>query len=915
MREQIEKSQFRQASPVSPLRMGTWPGDRKDNLYWILRKEFILAQVPERVNLKIAADRHYEIFLNSKRISGQRNYFHGSKYIFAQDWKYKGRECCLKPGINTIEILIRSDVFGSKNYVTFHPFAMLEIFDGESQALAVTDHTWQCAILQDWRIMTHLATSAAYEKINLQNSDGCGVWGTPEKLEFFTPCVLEGKKELPSLYDWTDVPVKLEKYLPKKALYHGGCVTKDNALVFNISDIFKLSAKATLKTVISLPKATTVSLAVSAMCKCEVQLNGRRVAVRNSLPSRALMRQDNYASPICELALNVGENILEFQFDKEHERFFGWQNKYQGTTNVAGLFFKIIIHEINGLFWIAGETYITPVEYPEGIWGKLNAKGKEIFDAEISFKPDLSCLFVSGLHASQKYHVLLDYGQTVRGYFSFCAEAETSGRIFLAYGIMKERDSVDCARNGRRAVDSLVIPAGKSTYISMENRAFVYLDIVFEGFEGDVSITDLNAEEQLFLDNCGIHFRSSNELMTQIWKRAERTAQLCCDEIYMDNPERERGQWIDNATPNMAAGYYWFGEAGKAAKFLEETSLLQRTDGQLPGNTGAWGERVPLQGHMALYIFSVWRHFQYTGDLDFSRRALRTVLKIIDFWMTYQNRDGLLENLETIFIDWGVHIYSYCPESDNPPPVGINTAINAYYLKCLRLTSALANCLGDICEKRLRENADKLENAIRKNLFDKNRGLFRDGMNNPLAEANYSQAANVLAVAAGAASPHLAKSILKNAFVESLPWRDIIPASAQFTMNVGEALFDCGLGEIAYNWLLCGYGPMVNDPAGTLWETWEPYVSHCQGSASSVLYLLARYHAGFYPAEPGFAKIGINPAHCGQKQLETTLKTLLGIVEINWKYEGEIYYYDLKLPEALKHNEIIANEAVRLHLT
>jgi hypothetical protein len=436
---------------------------------------------------------------------------------------------------------------------------------------------------------------------------------------------------------------------------------------------------------------------------------------------------------------------------------------------------------------------------------------------------------------------------------------------------------------------------------------------VFEGFDGGVEIKDFSAEEKIFFSAENINFEASDTLMNNVFRSGVRTAQLCCDETYMDNPEREHGQWVDNFHHISGAAYYIFGETLKPGRTLKEIMLLQYPDGQLPGHTGAWGERTPLQGHIALYIQSLWRYFMFTGDRDTLKTLYPGVLRIFDFWAGFLNSDGLLENLETLFIDWGEHIYSYCPEASDPPPVGVNTAMNAYYLRCLGIISELAGYLGDNARQAMfAEKAEKHCSLMRKLLFDKASGLFRDGMNNCLAENNFSQAANALSALAGAAPEGQEKAILEKAF--SGRARDIIPASPHFTFQAGEALFGAGLDVLAFKWLRNIYGPMTKDRSGTLWETAEPWVSHCQGTSSGLLYLLARYHGGFFPFEPGFRVIGINPMNCGRKSFKSVFMTSYGKVGISWIFDSGSYDYVLELPDALKKRRIDVRQNVNLSI-
>ncbi len=267
-----------------------------------------------------------------------------------------------------------------------------------------------------------------------------------------------------------------------------------------------------------------------------------------------------------------------------------------------------------------------------------------------------------GLRAGEKQFILLDFNGIKKGQL-YSPSRRTPGRIYLAYGFLADQGSVDCGRNGKKAVDIIEVPAGSSEYEAFEDRTFVYLDMAFENFNGTLSIAGIALAERVFLDERRADCRSPDPLLPAVWRAALRTAQICCDEIYMDNSEREHCQWLCSAPPNIAAGYYAFGgEMPKTAKVLLEYALHQRPDGEIQGFApGSWGDRPMYQCHMGLYVRAVWRDYHYRGDPKLLRRLMPHLHRLQAFWETRRNSQGLLENIETVWVDWGQHIYSYAP--------------------------------------------------------------------------------------------------------------------------------------------------------------------------------------------------------------------------------------------------------------
>lgn len=339
--------------------------------------------------------------------------------------------------------------------------------------------------------------------------------------------------------------------------------------------------------------------------------------------------------------------------------------------------------------------------------------------------------------------------------------------------------------------------------------------------------------------------------------------------------------------------------------------MTQQPDGQTAGYApGKWFPRLPLQCHMSLLAMACYEHFMHTGDERFAGDSLQAIMRMVEHWERYRDCSGLITDLHTVFVDWGSHIYSY--GNGCKGPTGALTTMNAYYLGVLGKVQQMAEYLGQAAEARsLGEIADAVRAAIREHLFDSGTGLFRDGMGNPLAERNISQTANTLAVLYGAAPEGEAERIMRRIFT---PDQDIIPANAHFAPKLLEALFESGCDDLAVKIIKNDFGRMLDVGAGTLWETWEPYASQCQGTGASIARHLSRYLTGVYPAEPGYGKIGISPHPAGLEQIRADLATPVGRIRVEWERLGAGLAYRLMLPDALLGRPIVAADGVELEV-
>ncbi len=911
-------------TPISFRPLGALADPGLAPVYWLARCVFKLAAQPSVASLAIAADRHYEVFLNQTRVATCRNYFSGDRYLWLQRHAGPDLTAAAAANDNIIEVLVRSDPRAHKNHIPFHPmlWCHLHLETPAGTVDVATGADWEVAVVAGWRTLRAYQLTIAYEKLTIPPADRRGVRGIPNDLEYRRPAPLD-RRQLPPIYEWTDKPKRVDIHRPAAVVAAGNWTGAADSICFNLHDLFGAGATGgagvVLHTEFNAPRDQDLWIAVSGFCDGAVELNHVQICARNNLPGPDLMRQKNFLAPPCRCRVRQGLNELAVRFGDDHRRFLDWQARFAQEPLAAGLWFRLQIQGMPAADWRwqngTGRA-VKPVPCQGNLEDILGAKAASMPLPALTVGSTPAEFTLCGLRAGEKQFILLDFNGIKKGQLSFTIQADAPGRIYLAYGFLADQGSVDCGRNGKKAVDIIEVPAGSSEYEAFEDRTFVYLDMAFENFNGTLSIAGIALAERVFLDERRADCRSPDPLLPAVWRAALRTAQICCDEIYMDNSEREHCQWLCSAPPNIAAGYYAFGgEMPKTAKVLLEYALHQRPDGEIQGFApGSWGDRPMYQCHMGLYVRAVWRDYHYRGDPKLLRRLMPHLHRLQAFWETRRNSQGLLENIETVWVDWGQHIYSYAPGGipGAQGAGGVLTAMNAYYLGALRMCAELARALGeDRPAERYDAMADETAAAMARLLFDRDKILFRDGLNNPAAEKNYSQAANAVAALYGALPPAERPATLRAAFETAQPWAEIIPASPHFGLLAGEALFEAGLDSLAYAWI-GRHAHMLQSPAGTIWETWSPHVAHCQGIGSAIAYHLARYHAGIYPARPGFAAIGVRPQACGQAWLRMQLHTACGAIGAAWKRTPRGFDYELTLPPALQDRPLEIDPAVNL---
>lgn len=853
------------------------PRDAPGTIYWAARKTFFLSEAPVDVKCLIVADRNYQVYVNRHLAVRNINNFNGNAYLFAQQWDLEITKL-LQNGKNELLFIIRSDSFDCKNHQPFGAALWVEAefcFSNKTTMQLNTDASWKTAMVDNWRKTLTIATTQLYEEITLPEKSLCLVDGVPGNLKWQKAALIQKTKNIPPFYLFTNRPETSKIRYPKEMVTSGECKLPVTQLSYDLLNTNNPDADFWTVTIeFDCNSASEIDIASTDLRNHYICLNGDKIGGNCLEPGEYMMELPPRLKKSAEGKTVTGHNKLELCI----KRFSSSWNKIVFTCQGIALE-KLTTWRID-----SGKTFTPVVETlipAQQLNAQLSIKASR--DISIQMNP-----FNISTRANQfNTFGVIDFGELVSGLISFQIESECEQTIYLGTGTLWEEYSIDCARMNRNSVDILRIPKGISEYRGLEVRNFRFLEFLFKAPQAKLVITELRVEEVFFTELPDVKFESSDKLINRLWNASHRNAELCGKELYMDNPDREMTQWIDCSVPVIGAGYYCFGETGRPKFFFRELLYNQQPDGQLPGYCpGKWFPRTPLQCHMSLAAIGICQHYMYTGDKEFAQDAFPHLLKLIAFWEKHRNKSGLITDLNTVFVDWGSHIYSYS-FGGKKQNIGALTTMNSYYVVVLKHMVQVAIFLGKKNDLNyLLDISQEVKQAINELLFDSSIGAYRDGKWNDLAEQNVSQTANLLAVWGDVPEVEQGQAILEKVFSKDFSIK-VIPANAHFTYQTLSALFGADCDNIAFEWLK-KFQPMLKSEHNTIWETFEPHASHCQGTGAALAWHLGRNIAGLYPLEPGFATAGLKP-HLGNiKGLEAKFQLPCGGIELSFnKNKGE----------------------------
>ncbi|MEN3360218.1 MAG: alpha-L-rhamnosidase, partial [Mycobacteriales bacterium] len=335
-------------------------------------------------------------------------------------------------------------------------------------------------------------------------------------------------------------------------------------------------------------------------------------------------------------------------------------------------------------------------------------------------------------------------------------------------------------------------------------------------------------------------FSSDNPTLDAVFRLMRHSAQLSAQNVFLDTPTREKGQFLGDTIDQSYATVPALGERSLTRQAIVDFIGSQARywpNGALNAVYPNGDAKRDIPDYTEMFPEWVMSYYQLTGDDSTVALALPTMKRVADYLSASIDATGLVHQLpggsgpyEHGIIDW-------------PPPMrydtvvdgnGSRTVVNALAVGAMGAVADAAAVTGDTAAAGdYGHRARTLTAAMNDRLRDPVTGRYADGLalSDGLPIANYSEHAQTFAVAYGVADPAAYPAL--GAYIAGLGMRQ-----GPMTLRQLLAALDTTGNTDAIVRLLTdptGDGPAkILAEGGTfMWEQWNPgcAVAGCTGTA------------------------------------------------------------------------------------
>lgn len=393
------------------------------------------------------------------------------------------------------------------------------------------------------------------------------------------------------------------------------------------------------------------------------------------------------------------------------------------------------------------------------------------------------------------------------------------------------------------------------------------------------------------------HVGTSDPGFADIWGISLRTLRRCMHDTYMDCPFYEQLQYVMDTRAEILYTYAVSADDRLARQAIDDFSRAQRPDGLLNASYPNKNANV-IPGFSIYWILMLHDHMMYFGDRDLIARYLPTAARILEFFHSHRNADGLVDRIGGengkaaywSFIDWAE---SWMPTTGMPDAglYGPVTMESLLYLMGLQKTAELADYTGETdAASGYREQAAELRSAIRACCLDGD-GMLTDGP----GRQERSQHAQVFGILTGTLTGEEGRRSLLRTIEED----GITQCSVAMCFYLFRALEETGL--YAYTdryWDI--WRRMVDNGCSTCIEAENYARSECHAWGALALYELPSAILGVRPAAPGYGQIEVRPQPGRLTSASGTVHTPHGDISVSWVKNGSGLQTDISCDDAVR---------------
>lgn len=372
----------------------------------------------------------------------------------------------------------------------------------------------------------------------------------------------------------------------------------------------------------------------------------------------------------------------------------------------------------------AKEVGFEKIDYNDEAWQNASVYKNADYNLIKSPIKPLDVYYVKPKNIKKNGNVyFIDFGREYAGQLYAIAKGNSGEEIVLRYGeeLTDENKVRYNLRCNCKYEEKWILSGGDDELNQFDYKAFRYAEMVVP--DGAV-ITDIKMLVRHYPFEKKAVYRSINADLDKVLRLCEDTVHFGTQEVFVDCPTREKGQYLGDAFISGRAQAILNGDATLLKKAIVDfCNSAFISQGIMAVSTSSFMQEIA--DYSLLFAPLVLWVYRFDVDKEFLNHVYPYVKGAFEYFCKYENESGLLEGVTEKWnlVDWPENLRDgYDFPLTNPIGKGVHNVINAFWIGFLKSFGEISEILG-VTTANKAETAEKSYIAA---FFDKNIGLFCD---------------------------------------------------------------------------------------------------------------------------------------------------------------------------------------------
>ena len=336
----------------------------------------------------------------------------------------------------------------------------------------------------------------------------------------------------------------------------------------------------------------------------------------------------------------------------------------------------------------------------------------------------LSVYLKKPIYTERKGEVLfVDFGQEMVGYLRAKAKGKQGDKILLRFGEELNPDGsvrFDMRCNCRYEEEWIL--SGKEDVLDQfDYKAFRYCEIMMP--EG-ASVRDVEMQVRHYPYEKKAVYKTDNEQLRKVLQLCENTIKYGTQEVFVDCPTREKGQYLGDVCVSGRAQCVLTGDTTLIKKaIIDFCGSAFICKGVMAVSTSSFMQEI-ADYSLLLPALILWA-YKRDNDKDFLRLTFPYITGVYEYFMQYSQEDGLIEGVKEKWnlVDWPDNLRDgYNFPLTKPISQGKHNVLNAFWIGFLKAYQDICEILGEAVNIAI----DNVEKSFINAFYNKETGLYCD---------------------------------------------------------------------------------------------------------------------------------------------------------------------------------------------